>query len=184
MNTYPYDAMGQLNNILDPTFGSFNPSGSMSVSSTNNPLINNYSMPLTDSYDLGFSPTGNVGSAFKGWMNGETSGMDFAGLLGDKAKTMGSNLLNSDFVNENHNNLSAQNQFGNLWGGLQALAGLYSGFKQTRLADKQFGMQRDAWNKSWDANKKQINEAVSTRAGLKFGDNSEKRAEYTKKYSV
>ena len=184
MNTYPYDAMGQLNNILDPTFGSFNPSGSMTVSSTTNPLINDYSMPLTDSYNLGFKQTSGVGPALQGWMNGEVSGMDFAGLLGDKAKTVGSNLLNSDFVNENHNNLSAQNQFGNLWGGLQALSGLYNGFKQMRLADKQFDMQRDAWNKSWDANRKQINEAVSTRAGLKFGDNAEKRAEYTKKYSV
>lgn len=198
MQTYPYDPMTEFSNILSPNisdasslssaYGASNLSGlgqgGTSFSSTGNPLINNFNNQITDGFSVSNSVTPSLGSAFKGWMNGDASGMDFAGLLGDKAKTIGSNILDSDFVNSNHNNLSAQNQFGNLWGGLQALSGLYNGFKQTRLADKQFDMKKDAWNKSWDANKKQINEAVSTRAGLKFGDNAEKRAEYTKQYSV
>ena len=194
METFAYNPMAEYNNILSPNiydasslssaFGTNGLSGlgqgGMSFSSTGNPLINNLNNQITDGFSINNSVTPSLGSAFSSFTNGDVGLRDLGGMLGDKAKTMGSNLLNSDFINENHNNLSAQNQFGNLWGGLQALAGLYSGFKQTRLADKQFDMQRDAWNKSWDANKKQINEAVSTRAGLKFGDNPDKRAEYTK----
>lgn len=198
MENFAYNPMAEYSNILSPNisdasslasaFGTNGLSGlgqgGMSFSSTGNPLINNFNNQITDGFSINNSVTPSLGSAFSSFTNGDVGLRDLGGMLGDKAKTMGSNLLNSDFVNSNHNNLSAQNQFGNLWGGLQALSGLYSGLKQTRLADKQFGMQKDAWNKSWDANKKQINEAVSTRAGLKFGDDSEKRAEYAKKYSV
>ena len=198
MQTFPYNPMAEYNNILSPNIYDASSlssalgtnglsglgQGGMSFSSTSNPLVNNLNNQITDGFSINNSVTPSWGSAFQSFRDGDVGLSDLGGMLGSRAKTMGSNLINSDFINENHNNLSAQNQFGNLWGGLQALTGMYSGFKQARLADKQFGMQRDAWNKSWDANKKQINEAVSTRAGLKFGDNAEKRAEYTKQYSV
>ena len=198
MQTFPYNPMAEYNNILSPNIYDASSlssalgtnglsglgQGGMSFSSTSNPLVNNLNNQITDGFSINNSVTPSWGSAFQSFRDGDVGLSDLGGMLGSRAKTMGSNLINSDFINENHNNLSAQNQFGNLWGGLQALTGMYSGFKQARLADKQFGMQRDAWNKSWDANKKQINEAVSTRAGLKFGDNTEKRAEYTKQYSV
>ena len=193
METFPYDAMGQLNNILNPTYGNSDifsqyGQGGMNFSSTSNPLVNNLSMPITDNFSLSANSTPTWGSAFQSFRNGDVGLSDLGGMLGSRAKSfgqgIGSNISNNEFYQQNHGNLSAKNQFGNIWGGLQALTGLYGGFKQGRLADKQFNMQRDAWNKSWDANKKQINEAVSTRAGLKFGDNTDKRAEYTKKYSV
>ena len=193
METFPYDAMGQLNNILSPTYGNsdiFSQYGQrdMNFSGTSNPLVNNISMPLTDNFSLSANSTPTWGSAFQSFRDGDAGLSDLGGMLGSKAKSfgqgIGSDISNNEFYQQNHGNLSAENQFGNLWGGLQALAGLYGGFKQSRLADKQFNMQKDVWNKSWDANKKQINEAVSTRAGLKFGDNTEKRAEYTKNYSV
>lgn len=193
METFPSDAMGQLNNILSPTYGNsdiFSQYGQrgMNFGGTSNPLVNNLSMPLTDNFSLSANSTPTWGSAFQSFRDGDVGLSDLGGMLGSKAKSFGqgiaSDITNNEFYQQNHGNLSAQNQFGNLWGGLQALAGLYGGFKQGRLADKQFNMQKDAWNKSWDANKKQINEAVSTRAGLKFGDNTEKRAEYTKNYSV
>lgn len=193
MQTYPYDAMGQLNNILSPTYGNSDifsqyGQGGMNFSGTSNPLVNNLSMPITDNFSLSANSTPTWGSAFQSFRNGDVGLSDLGGMLGSRAKSfgqgIGSDISNNEFYQQNHGNLSAENQFGNLWGGLQALAGLYGGFKQARLADKQFNMQKDAWNKSWDANKKQINEAVSTRAGLKFGDNTEKRDNYTKQYSV
>lgn len=146
----------------------------------NNNLGMNYDNGLSIDFGQSISPMQTLSQFFKG----NASLSDFGSVA--KTSIQESPLYQSgmEVYQKNHGDLSAQNQFGNLWGGLQALAGLYSGFKQTRLADKQFNMQRDAWNKSWDANKKQINEAVSTRAGLKFGDDTEKRANYTKQYSV
>lgn len=202
METFAYNPMDEYNNILSPNiydasslssaFGTNGLSGlgqgGMSFSGTGNPLVNNFSNQITDGFSINNSVTPSFGSAFQSFRDGDVGLSDLGGMLGSRAKSfgqgIGSDISNNEFYQQNHGNLSAQNQFGNLWGGLQALAGLYGGFKQSRLADKQFDMQKDAWNKSWDANKKQVNEAVSSRAGLKFGDNTEKRAEYTNKYSV
>lgn len=147
---------------------------------SNNNLGMNYDSGLSTNFGQGISPMQTLSQFFRG----NASLSDFGSVASSSIQQSPLYQSGKDMYQKNHGDLSAQNQFGNLWGGLQALAGLYSGFKQTRLADKQFDMQRDAWNKSWDANKKQINEAVTTRAGLKFGDNPEKRAQYTKQYSV
>lgn len=77
-------------------------------------------------------------------------------------------------------------KFGTIFSGLETLGGLYKGFKGMQMAKDQMSMQKDMWNKSWEANKKQFNESVSSRAqGRHNGYNDQqKRDEYTKKYSI
>lgn len=193
METFPYDAMGQLNNILSPTYGNsdiFSQYGQrgMNFSSTSNPLVNTLSMPLTDNFSLNANSTPTWGSAFQSFRDGDVGLSDLGGMLGSKAKSFGqgiaSDISNNEFYKQNHGDLSAKNQFGNIWGGLQSLSGLYGTFKQSRMADKQYNMQKDMWNKSWDANKKSVNEAVDLRAASRFNERPEERAAHVAKYSI
>lgn len=82
--------------------------------------------------------------------------------------------------------LDAAGKFGTIFGGLETLGGLYSGFKGMQMVKDQMATQKDMWNKSWDANKKQFNESVSSRAqGRHNGYNDQqKRDDYEKKYSI
>lgn len=193
METFPYDAMGQLNNILSPTYGNSDifsqyGQGGMNFSGTSNPLVNNLSMPVTDNFSLSANSTPTWGSAFQSFRDGDVGLSDLGGMFGSKAKSFGqgiaSDVTNNEFYQKNHGDLSAKNQFGNIWGGLQALTGLYGAFKQSRMADKQYGMQKDMWNKSWDANRKSVNESVDLRAANRFNERPEERAAHVKKYSI
>lgn len=82
--------------------------------------------------------------------------------------------------------LDAAGKFGTIFSGLETLGGLYKGFKGMQMAKDQMAMQKDMWNKSWDANKKQFNESVASRAqGRHNGYNDQqKRDDYNKKYSI
>lgn len=82
--------------------------------------------------------------------------------------------------------LDAAGKFGTIFSGLETLGGLYKGFKGMQMAKDQMAMQKDMWNKSWDANKKQFNESVASRAqGRHNGYNDQqKRDEYKNKYSI
>lgn len=82
--------------------------------------------------------------------------------------------------------LDAAGKFGTVFSGLETLGGLYKGFKGMQMAKDQMAMQKDMWNKSWDANKKQFNESVASRAqGRHNGYNDQqKRDEYKNKYSI
>ena len=193
METFPYDAMGQLNNILNPTYGNSDifsqyGQGGMNFSGTSNPLVNNLSMPITDNFSLSANSTPTWGSAFQSFRDGDVGLSDLGGMLGSKAKSFGqgivSDVSNNKMYQDMHGNLSAKNQFGNIWGGLQALTGLYGMFKQSRMADKQYGMQKDMWNKSWDANRKTVNESVDLRAANRFNERPEEKAAHVKKYSI
>lgn len=192
METFPYDPMGQLQNILDPSYNlnslSSMQGGGMSFNGTGNPLVNQLSVPLSQNYSTTVNSTPSWGSAFDSVTNGDAGLSDLGGMLGSRFKSfgqgIGSNLSNNETFQNMHGNLSAKNQFGNLWGGLQALTGLYSGIKQMRLADKQYDLQNDMWNKSWDANKKSVNESVDLRAANRFNEDPNKRKEHVAKYSI
>lgn len=202
METFPYDPMAEFNNILNPNmfdasslasgFDTGNLSqlgqGGMSFGNTGNPLVNNFSNQITDGFSLNNSVTPSWGSAFSSFKNGDVGLSDLGGMLGSQAKSfgqsIGSDISNNETYQKMHGNLSAKNQFGNLWGGLQALTGLYSGIKQMRMADKQYNMQKDMWKKSWDANKKSVNESVDLRAANRFNEDPNKRKEHVAKYSI
>lgn len=202
METFPYDPMAEFNNILNPNILDANSlssavganalsqlgQGGMSFSGTGNPLISNFNNQITDGFSINNSVTPSWGSAFDSFRSGDVGLSDLGGMLGSRIKSFGqgidSTLSNNEFYQQNHGNLSAKNQFGNLWGGLQALTGLYSGIKQMRLADKQYDMQKDMWNKSWDANKKSVNESVDLRAANRFNENPEARKAHVAKYSI
>lgn len=85
---------------------------------------------------------------------------------------------------DNYTNVPDANKFGNIMGGLQTIGGLYSGYKQLNMANKQFDMQKDMWNKSWDAAKKNTNESLEYRSLLRNNNNKAKSKEDMKKYSI
>lgn len=202
METFAYNPMAEYNNMLSPNiydasslasaFGTNGLSGlgqgGMSFSGTGNPLVNNFSNQITDGFSINNSVTPSFGSAFQSFRDGDVGLSDLGGMFGSKAKSFGqgiaSDVSNNEFYKQNHGDLSAKNQFGNIWGGLQALTGLYGAFKQSRMADKQYGMQKDIWNKSWDANRKSVNESVDLRAANRFNERPEERAAHVKKYSI
>lgn len=114
----------------------------------------------------------DLGSWGKNLMGGVQQG------LGAVGQNLGTQIEN------NHTNLPEANQFGNIMGGLQTLSGLYGGYKQLSMANKQFDAQKDMWNKSWDASKKNINEGLEYRSLLRNNNNSSKAQKDMDKYSV
>lgn len=87
-------------------------------------------------------------------------------------------------ITDNHTNVPDVNKFGNIMGGIQTAANLYGGYKQLKLAGKQFAAQKDMWNKTWDASKKNINEGVENRAKLRHNNNEAMVKQDKDKYSV
>ena len=69
-------------------------------------------------------------------------------------------------------------------GGIQTAANLYGGYKQLKLANKQFEQQKDMWNKTWDASKKNINENLEYRSQLRHNGNASRVNDDKKKYLV
>jgi hypothetical protein len=97
------------------------------------------------------------------------------------------NAFASDFgqsVQNNHTDLPDSNKFGNIMGGIQTAAGLYGGFKQLGLAQDQFDLQKDTWQKTWDASTKNINESVEYRSKLRNNGNAAATQADIDKYSV
>ena len=87
-------------------------------------------------------------------------------------------------ITDNHTNVPDANKFGNIMGGIQTAAGLWGGYKQLKLAGKQFEAQKDMWNKTWDASKKNMNENVEYRSQLRNNGNASRVDDDKKKYSV
>lgn len=146
----------------------------------NNNLGMNYDSGLSTNFGQGISPMDTLSQYFKG----NASLRDFGSVASNSIQESPLYQSGKDIYQKNHGDLSAKNQFGNIWGGLQALTGLYGAFKQSRMADKQYGMQKDMWNKSWDANRKSVNESVDLRAANRFNERPEERAAHVKKYSI
>lgn len=76
-------------------------------------------------------------------------------------------------VGDYRTDMTAPNRFNTIFGGIQTLGNLWSGIKQTRMAEQQANMQRDMWNKTWNAQKNQINDASAYRAMLRNNGNAE-----------
>ena len=76
-------------------------------------------------------------------------------------------------VSDYRTDMTAPNRFNTIFGGIQTLGNLWSGIKQTRMAEQQANMQRDMWNKTWNAQKNQINDASAYRAMLRNNGNTE-----------
>lgn len=89
-----------------------------------------------------------------------------------------------EFYKTNHEEVPGQNKFNNIWGAVNTLRGTYSGIKQLRMANKQFKLQRNAWNKSWDATRKNTNEALEYRSKMRHNNDTRKVAEDMKKYGI
>lgn len=75
-------------------------------------------------------------------------------------------------VTDYRTDMTAPNRFNTIFGGIQTLGNLWSGIKQTRMAEQQAAMQRDMWNKTWNAQKNQINDASAYRAMLRNNGNT------------
>ena len=87
-------------------------------------------------------------------------------------------------ITDNHTNVPDVNKFGNIMGGIQTAANLYGGYKQLKLAGKQFEQQKDMWNKTWNASRKNINENVEYRSQLRNNGNVSRVNDDKEKYSV
>lgn len=92
----------------------------------------------------------------------------------------------TDAAGEVWGELSAPEKFNTVWGGLQTLGNMYGSYKGFQMAKDQMRFQKDMWNKTWDANKKQFNEAVGARADSRYNtaaDQKERQA-HKDKYSI
>ena len=76
-------------------------------------------------------------------------------------------------VTDYRTDMTAPNRFNTIFGGIQTLGNLWSGIKQTRMAEQQANMQRDMWNKTWNTQKNQINGASAYRAMLRNNGNAQ-----------
>ena len=76
-------------------------------------------------------------------------------------------------IGDYRTDMTASNRFNTIFGGIQTLGNLWSGIKQTRMAEQQANMQRDMWNKTWNAQKNQINDASAYRAMVRNNGNAQ-----------
>ena len=76
-------------------------------------------------------------------------------------------------IGDYRTDMTAPNRFNTIFGGIQTLGNLWSGVKQTRMAEQQANMQHDMWNKTWNAQKNQINDASAYRAMLRNNGNAQ-----------
>lgn len=132
---------------------------------------------LGDGYQSG--DLGQIGSAFGQWGN------DMKATWNDSAVGQKVNNFTGEVANE-WGDLSLGEQANTLWGGLQTIGNMYSKFKTYQLGKEQMNLQKDMWNKTWDANKRQFNEAVSSRADGRYNtvDNRDKRQAHKDQYSI
>ena len=106
------------------------------------------------------------------------------GNLGEAGKVM-SNKLGAA-TDSTWGKLSGGEKLNTVWGGLQTLGNMYGSFKGFQLAKEQMNYQKDMWNKTWEANKKQFNESVSARADSRYNTaaDQEDRKAHKDKYSI
>lgn len=65
-------------------------------------------------------------------------------------------------------------------GGIKGIGELIQGFKGMKLAKQAFNLQKDQWEKSWDASKKAFNEGLETRSTNKYNGTEASRRNYEK----
>lgn len=132
---------------------------------------------LGDGYQKG--DLGQIGGAFGQWGN------DMKAVWNDSPVGQKVSNIAGDVSNQ-WGDLSLGEQASTLWGGLESMGKLYSNYKSHQLGKEQMNLQKDMWNKTWDANKKQFNEAVSARADSRYNtvDNRDKRKAHKDKYAI
>lgn len=132
---------------------------------------------LGDGYQSG--DLGQIGGALGQWGN------DMKATWNDSA--VGQKVGNlTGKISDQWGDLSLGEQASTLWGGLESMGKLYSNYKSYQLGKEQMNLQKDMWNKTWDANKKQFNEAVSARADSRYNtvDNRDKRKAHKDQYAI
>ena len=122
---------------------------------------------------------GQIGGAIGQWGN------DMKTIWNDSPLGQKVSNFTGEVANE-WGDLSLGEQANTIWGGLQSLGNMYSKYKAYQLGKDNMRMQKDMWNKTWDANKRQFNEAVSARADSRYNtvDNRDKRQTHKDQYSI
>lgn len=149
--------------------------------------------PITPSWSTGWDHIKNTASdAFSDGFQlqdlnqiGSAVG-DFGNLTRQRVVDAINNNPAVDMAKEGWGQLSGPEKFNTVWGGLQSLGNLYGTFKGLQMAKDQQRFQKDMWNKTWDANKKQFNEAVGARADSRYNTaaDQEERQAHKNKYSI
>lgn len=146
-------------------------------------------------YAMGKGPTYQTNWNVMQGMDGRATPREFGTNIWDLGKSLLGNAYYSkpvqtglaegkEFYKRNHAEVPDKQKFNNIWGAINTIGGIYSGVKQLRMANKQFKMQRDMWNKSWDATRKNTNEALEYRSSLRNNGDAAKVAEDMKKYGI
>ena len=122
---------------------------------------------------------GAIRNIFKEW---GTNAFDMAKNTGAGKAVRGA----TDATSEVWGELSAPEKFNTVWGGLKSLGNMYGTYKGLQMAKDQQRFQKDMWNKTWEANKKQFNEAVGARADSRYNTaaDQEERKAHKDKYSI
>ena len=122
---------------------------------------------------------GAMRDIFKNW---RTDASDMASNTGVGKAVRGATDATSELWGE----LSGPEKFSTVWGGLQTLGNMYGTYKGFQMAKDQQRFQKDMWNKTWEANKKQFNEAVGARADSRYNTaaDQEERKAHKDKYSI
>lgn len=122
---------------------------------------------------------GSLRDIFKNW---RTDASDMATNTGVGKAVRGATDATSELWGE----LSGPEKFSTVWGGLQTLGNMYGTYKGFQMAKDQQRFQKDMWNKTWEANKKQFNEAVGARADSRYNTaaDQEERKAHKDKYSI
>lgn len=146
-------------------------------------------------YAMGQGPTFQNNWNLMQGANGRATPTEFGSNLLDLGKSLTGNVFYSkpvqgainegkEFYSRNHGNVPDQQRFNNIWGAINTIGSVYGGVKQLRLANKQFKMQKDVWNKTWDATRKNTNEALEHRSKLRNNNDASKVSEDMKKYGI
>ena len=160
------------------------------------PISGSFSTDVTPNYSMGIGNYTAPASEAMNYLGGQFKEGNIMGGLNDfmgyGADALGNTAIGqavnrvADTGKELWGGLDNADKFGTIFSGLETLGGLYKGFKGMQMAKDQMAMQKDMWNKSWDANKKQFNESVASRAQGRFNgyNDQQKRDDYKNKHSI
>lgn len=139
---------------------------------TNN-LMDSYG----DAFTGGFSPDSYGALSDWGSLNLGGPATTFTGKLGEawngftnKASQLGTSISNSRPV-QSFLNMPGTEQLNAIAGGITALNGVWNGYNQNKMANKQFNFQKDVWNQQWGASKKQYNTGLEDRQRARVASN-------------
>lgn len=126
----------------------------------------------------------SVGGFLNGLVNGfktrlpntyEGIGQDYA-----KAKEFGSQMGDA------WDGLTGKEKFATIGGAINGLAGMYYGHKQLQNAERVYNLQKDAFNKNWQAQTKMTNSQLQDRQArrARLSDKNMSVSDYMRKFGV